>query len=307
MTDQSLTTQTQPKPTVRAGGTMGALIPRDVEETFRLAEGLVKGGGAPKGVNAMEAFTIIAKGLEVGFAPLQALSTIANINGKLAIYGDGLVAIARRGGNKVHEEVDGNGEARVATCTITRADTGETITRTFSVQDAKRARLWGKTGPWSLYPDRMLAARARGYAIKDGLGDQLFGLHVAEDVQDIEPQADPTAPAAPGEDASRLQRRLGTVVAESAPEPEGESDALPKVREEPPAPVTSVERGLEAARRGRDALAEFWDSLTEAEREELAERHDAVWAEIARQADLAAGEAELFNLTQNETDERSAA
>ena len=309
MTDSALTTQTQPKPTVRTGGTMGALIPRDVEETFRLAEGLVMGGGAPKGVSATQAFTIIAKGLEVGFAPLQALSTIANINGKLAIYGDGLIAIARRGGNRVHETLEGNADARVATCTITRADTGEVITRRFSVQDARRANLWGKGGPWTLYPDRMLAARARGHAIKDGLADQLFGLHVAEEAQDLEPQADPTAPAAPGENASRIQRRLGTVTVEPAPDLEPESEPIEvNVEAEPePEPITVLEAGDAAAARGCHTLAAFWDSLTEAEQEELAERHDTVWAPLAQQADPNAAEVELSNPTQDETDERSAA
>ena len=203
------TAPAQPKPEIRTGGSMGALIPQGVDEAFRLAEGLVRGGGAPKGVTPMQAFTIIAKGLEVGFAPMQALATIANINGRLSIYGDGLIAIARRGGNRVSETLEGNGDARVATCTITRADTGETITRSFSVLDAKRAKLWGKGGPWSQYPDRMMAARARGFAIRDGLADKLFGLHVAEESEDI-PQRAAAEPREAPASANRLQRRLGT-------------------------------------------------------------------------------------------------
>ncbi|GLQ20357.1 hypothetical protein ACFFUB_02565 [Algimonas porphyrae] len=202
-------TELPAKADIATGGKMGALIPQGVDETFRLAEGLVMGGGAPKGMNKMQAFTAIAKGLEVGFAPMQALATIASINGRLSIYGDGLIAIARRGGNRVKETLEGNADARIATCTITRADTGEVITRSFSVQDAKRAKLWQKPGPWSQYPDRMLAARARAFAIRDGLADKLFGLHVAEEVQDI-PQEAAVSPSDPPESVSRLQRRLGT-------------------------------------------------------------------------------------------------
>ena len=86
---------------------------------------------------------------------------------------------------------------------------------------------------------------------------------------------------------------------------ETEPEAMPDLLQPPPSPL--VQAGERAAKRGHDALAEFWDSLEEAEREELAERHDAVWAEIARQADANAVEAELSTPTQNETDERSAA
>lgn len=230
MTDEITTPQEQTtelaKPasqSIQTGGPVAALMPRNIEETFRLADGLVKGGGAPRGMNPMEAFTVIAKGLELGFAPLQALSTIANINGRLSIYGDGLTAIARRGGNQVSERIDGNGDARTATCTVTRKDTGEEITRTFSVSDARTARLWGKAGPWSQYPDRMLAARARGFAIRDGLSDQLFGLHVAEESEDIperKPVNEPTATQ------SRLQARLGT-----AETPQETVDAEPETAE----------------------------------------------------------------------------
>lgn len=209
------------RPEIRTGGAMGALIPQGIDEAFRLAEGLVKGGGAPRGTNTMQAFTIISKGLEVGFAPLQALSTIASINGRLSIYGDGLIAIARRGGNQLDERLEGNGDARVATCTVTRADTGEVIKRTFSVMDAKTAKLWNKSGPWTQYPDRMLAARARAYAIRDGLADKLFGLHVAEESADIPAQESTVTPSEPPQSAGRLRRRLGT-----SAQPEISADSL---------------------------------------------------------------------------------
>ena len=51
----------------------------------------------------------------------------------------------------------------------------------FSVQDAKRAGLWGKMSasgkptPWVLYPDRMLLFRARGFNLRDNFGDVLKG------------------------------------------------------------------------------------------------------------------------------------
>jgi hypothetical protein len=60
----------------------------------------------------------------------------------------------------------------------------------FSVADAKRANLWGKAGPWSQYPARMLKHRARSFALRDQFGDALRGLRTVEEVQD-----DPVATA----------------------------------------------------------------------------------------------------------------
>jgi hypothetical protein len=56
--------------------------------------------------------------------------------------------------------------------------------RTFSVADAKRAKLWFKAGPWTTYPDRMLQMRARGFAIRDTFPDALRGVIIAEEAQD---------------------------------------------------------------------------------------------------------------------------
>jgi hypothetical protein len=50
--------------------------------------------------------------------------------------------------------------------------------------DAKRAGLAGKSGPWSQYPERMLALRARGFALRNAFADALRGLITAEEAQD---------------------------------------------------------------------------------------------------------------------------
>jgi hypothetical protein len=66
----------------------------------------------------------------------------------------------------------------------------------FSVADAKRAGLWGKSGPWTQYPRRMLQLRARGFALRDAFPDVLKGLVTAEEAQDY-PANEPAKPATP--------------------------------------------------------------------------------------------------------------
>jgi hypothetical protein len=70
-----------------------------------------------------------------------------------------------------------------AVCTVKRKGEPEQ-SRTFSVDDAKKAGLWGKSGPWTQYPKRMLQMRARGFACRDVFADVLRGISVAEEVQD---------------------------------------------------------------------------------------------------------------------------
>jgi hypothetical protein len=86
----------------------------------------------------------------------------------------------------VTESVDGEGDRVVATCTAQRRGYPAPITSTFSVADAKAAGLWGKQGPWSQYPKRMLAMRARGFALRNAFADVLRGLVTAEEAQDYQ-------------------------------------------------------------------------------------------------------------------------
>jgi hypothetical protein len=71
----------------------------------------------------------------------------------------------------------------VAVCVAKRK--GRTpVTAKFSVEDAKRAGLWAKQGPWSAYPKRMLQMRARGFALRDAFPDVLKGMITAEEAID---------------------------------------------------------------------------------------------------------------------------
>jgi hypothetical protein len=148
-------------------------------------------------------------GREVGLGPLQALQNIAVINGRPSIWGDSAIALVRAHPDcaSIQEGVDGEGESRHGWCEVTRR--GEKPQRRmFSIADAKRAGLWGKSGPWTQYPDRMLQMRARGFAIRDVFPDALRGLITGEEAQDL--PAEPrhvenlatSAPVAPAQDAA---------------------------------------------------------------------------------------------------------
>jgi hypothetical protein len=206
------------KAQMQPGGAMAALVPQSLDDAFRLAKALAMSGDmVPKHFQAKPEMIMAAilRGMEIGLAPMQALSNIAVINGRASVWGDALPALLQRAGHDIDSRIDGTGDDMVATATLTRGDTGKTITRTFSVADAKKAALWGKAGPWQAYPTRMLQLRARSFAARDGAADALMGLQVAEEVQDyprdVTPPAEPSKFARMAEEARR---------AKELPEPE---------------------------------------------------------------------------------------
>jgi hypothetical protein len=185
---------TVPKPQISTGGALAALVPQNLEETYRLSQALAKAGDmVPKNFQQKpeEIMAAIMRGMEIGLAPMQALSNIAVINGRATVWGDALPAMMQRAGHHIDVSVEGEGDAMCATATLTRAD-GRVVVRQFTVADAKKANLWGKAGPWQTYPKRMLSHRARGWAIRDGAADALMGLQIAEEMQDAPPIKDVT-------------------------------------------------------------------------------------------------------------------
>lgn len=189
MTGTALATQS--KPHLAAGAHVAAIVPRSLEEAFRVATALSASKMVPASLDSPEKVMVaIMAGAELGLAPFQSLQSFAIINGKPAIWGDGLMAVVRSQGFKVKEWLEGDGDNMIARCEVTRPDNGDTAQGEFSVADAKKANLWGKAGPWQNYPKRMLKMRARAFALRDGAADVLRGFQIREEVEDYQPIAE---------------------------------------------------------------------------------------------------------------------
>lgn len=171
------------------------LAPTNLDEGFRLAEVLAKSTLVPKDFQGNPGNCLIAiqMGIEVGLAPMQALQSIAVINGRPSMWGDGLLAIVMAA--PVFEWIDEPPvQDGIATCTVKRRGWPHPVVRTFSMEDAKKANLLGKSGPWQQYPDRMLRMRARSFALRDVFADVLRGLSSAEEQMDVSEPARPAMP-----------------------------------------------------------------------------------------------------------------
>lgn len=149
-------------------------------------------------------------GQEIGLPHLQALQSVAVVNGIPSIYGDAALALVRASG-KLEDfdewlEVDNvrqdgpfpilryveEGKNVVAFCRSKRVGMSRDRITSYSADDAQRAKLWLKKGhngfetPWCTVPGRMLMWRARGWNLRDNFGDVLKGLAIYEEAMDIE-------------------------------------------------------------------------------------------------------------------------
>ena len=206
--------------------TRQSLVPTTITEMELFAEKLSKSFLVPKDYQGKPAncFVAIQWGLECGLAPLQALQSIAVINGKPSMYGDALLAMVRADSRCLG--VSETQEGGVATCIIKRKHSDgsvEEVERTFSMKQAQQAGLSNRP-TWKAYPERMLQHRARGNAIRDAFPDVIHGLISAEEAQDYEepkdvtPQKESVAPP--------------TIETLTAPKVE-EAEVVPEKEEEP--------------------------------------------------------------------------
>lgn len=181
------------------------LAPQSFDEGWRMAGIMAASELVPKNFRGKQADVLVAieMGIELGLPPMQALQSIAVINGRPSIWGDGFLALLMASPSYIdhdeYYEVNGQrveglapddlkNDRATAVCTFQRRNKATPVTRRFSIAQAKKASLWGKEGPWQTYPDRMLLMRARSWAGRDCFPDVLRGIGTSEEAMDAPPE-----------------------------------------------------------------------------------------------------------------------
>ena len=220
---------------VKAGGNW--LFPQTLKDAEDLAATLCASQMVPKHYvnNPKNAVGAMAHGMPLGMNAMQAMQSVAMINGMPGLYGDGLLAVCRScpSWEWMQETIEGE----TAICTAKRRGEPE-VTATFSVQDAKRAQLWGKAGPWTQYPTRMLAMRARAFALRNLYADVLRGMGSAEELRDI-PAETPAVQVEPAriDHAEQPQTKAAAILTKARVKRQAKPAAIPEVIETQPEPV----------------------------------------------------------------------
>lgn len=204
MSEQQLAVVPLAKAPLLAGAVPRAIVPIDFDGAYRIANVVVQAGMAPRTLASVEkAMVAILHGLEVGLTPMNALQSIAVINGRPVIWGDGAIGLIRASGllEFMQETFEGEGPSLTAVCIVKRKGEPKPVRGEFSWSDVIRAGLHKKEGPWQTYPRRMMQMRAR-WPLRDVFADVLKGLSLREEVEDMEredvrheaPQAPQQAP-----------------------------------------------------------------------------------------------------------------
>jgi hypothetical protein len=172
--------------------------PATLTEAVTFSEMLSNSNMVPKAYQGkpQDILVCVQWGMEMGLAPMQALQNIAVINGKPSVYGDAMMALVQASPvcEDVEEYFENEGTPNPVAVCVAKRKGRKPVTAKFSVEDAKRAGLWAKQGPWSAYPKRMMQMRARGFALRDAFPDVLKGLISVEEAQDYPDEAKPRQP-----------------------------------------------------------------------------------------------------------------
>lgn len=189
-----------------------AIMPRTPQEAYDYARSLCEVGHVPAAyrvggkkegdpVLGLVALGIM-KAMEVGMPPQTGLANIMPVNDRFTVWGDLAQALAFDSGHVeaygkefvLPDDFDMNTplstdwpDGAGVRVWFKRRGTEGIFEHTFTVGDAKRAKLWMNTykKPWIESPWRMLFNRARAFALRDGFADCLMGLSIREEVEDM--------------------------------------------------------------------------------------------------------------------------
>lgn len=160
-----------------------AIVRSELGAMVKVADALGDAGPMlPKHITSKgAALAVIMAGDELGIPPMAALRGLFLVNGKVGMDYSLMVGLLRRAGYKVQWVAKGPERCELL---LTHPD-GTTHTEVWDVERAKKAKLWGNSGPWSTYPEAMLSARCVSSAARAFAGDVLAGCYSMEEVREI--------------------------------------------------------------------------------------------------------------------------
>lgn len=139
------------------------IIKHQPRDPVALGQVLSQSGYFSDAKQAAQAAVKVMAGEEVGLGPVASMTGIHIVQGKVTLGANLIAALVRK-----HPDYDyAVTEHTEQVCTIQFTYKGKPAgTSSFSMEDAKKAGLLGKTGPWSQHPRNMLFARAMSNGAK---------------------------------------------------------------------------------------------------------------------------------------------
>jgi len=164
------------------GSGSAAIEPQTMGELASLALSAAQSGfyGAK---NKEQALMLMIAGKDLGLSYAQALRAFHIIEGRPSLSADGMVAVCLNHPDKCEYFITVESTDTIAIVETKRRGHPKPQRMSFSLEDAKRAGLFGR-GNWAKYPAAMLRARAKSSLARDVYADLLLGIYDPDETED---------------------------------------------------------------------------------------------------------------------------
>ncbi len=161
-----------------------ATVPSDLNGFSALAEQFAKSKLIPTDLQGKSAdvFVTLLAGHELGLSPMAALRGIHVVKGKPVLSSDTMAAIVLASGAAEYIRCVESTPTVATYATKRKGVPGEEDVRTWTMEDARRAKLDGDN--WTKYPRAMLKARCKAELLRDVYPDVLAGCYVDGEIDD---------------------------------------------------------------------------------------------------------------------------
>ena len=161
-----------------------ATVPSDLNGFSALAEQFSKSKLIPADLQGKSAdvFVTLLAGHELGLSPMAALRGIHVVKGKPVLSSDTMAAIVLASGAAEYIRCVESTPTVATYATKRKGVPGEEDVRTWTMEDARRAKLDGDN--WTKYPRAMLKARCKAELLRDVYPDVLAGCYVDGEIDD---------------------------------------------------------------------------------------------------------------------------
>lgn len=163
-----------------------AFEPANLSEALKVADIIAKSELIPKDLRGkpQNILLVLWKGRELGLSAMQAISSIHIIEGKTSLSGELIVAQCLKHSDVCeHFTLDYSDTAK-ATYTTKRKGSPKSVTLTYSMEDAQRAKLAHKDN-WQRMPATMLRWRAASALAKAVYPELTLGLYTPDEADEI--------------------------------------------------------------------------------------------------------------------------
>ena len=160
--------------------------PEDFKELNKLCQWIIESSLTPYGVDKSADVMIIAmKGASLGMGIMQSLDNIHVIKGKPTLSADAQIALARQHPDCLYFKIIEWTDERCTYETHRRGN--DPLQFTYTVNDAKKAKLWTKKASlWPKYTKQMLRARAGATLARAEYGEIMAGIYTPEEARSID-------------------------------------------------------------------------------------------------------------------------